>query len=39
MSDSDDDDDEEDIQWMGAEIERRLLNNADEEHDVLVSFI
>ena len=39
VSDSDDDDDEEDIQWMGAEIERRLLNNADEEHDVLVSFI
>ena len=39
VSDSDDDDDEEDIQWMSAEIERRLLNNADEEHDVLVSFI
>ena len=39
MEDSDDDDDEEDIQWMGAEIERRLLDNADEEHDVLVSSI
>ena len=39
MEDSDDDDDEEDIQWMGAQIERRLLDNADEDHGVLVSLM
>ena len=39
MEDSDDDDDEEDILWMGAELERRLLNNADVDHVVLVSLI
>ena len=33
LEDSDDDDDEEDIQWMGAEIERRLLDNADDVLD------
>ena len=39
MEDSDDDYDEEEILWMGAEIERRLLNNADVDHGVLVSLI
>ena len=34
-----DDDDEEDIQWASAELERRLLDDTDEEHDVLVSLI
>ena len=34
-----DDDDEEDVQWMGAELERRLLESTDDKHDVLVSLI
>ena len=39
VEDSDDDDDEEDILWMGAELERRLLNNADVDRVVLVSLV
>ena len=40
VEDSDDDDDEEeDILWMGAELERRLLDSADVDHGVLVSLI
>ena len=36
IEDSDDDDD---IQWVSAELERRLLDDTDEERDVLVSLI
>ena len=39
IEDSEESDDEEGIQWMGAELERRLLDNADEDHGVLVSLI
>ena len=34
-----DDYDEEDIQWMGAELERRLLDSTDVDHGGLVSLI
>ena len=38
-SSDDDADDEVDVQWMGAELERCLLNSADKNHSVLVSLM